>query len=150
MKGPQERFAPLYGDGAWSTVLDEVAMLWDQEENDRLDGGQIRKKAGFSPWVQFGSLDGWALPMSLEVYQRDSPDTDREPQYLVDVEGTGGHIPHVYARTLPDVMDLLGKWAPTVQAAAVTELLRQLNNPDDTSHRRAHSIQTLRDLLARE
>lgn len=149
METPEERYAPLYADGRWSTVLDEITMLWDRKENEHLGSAEIYAKAGFGPWVQFGSLDGFSLPMSVEVYQR-SEDHKREPQYVVDVEGTGGHIPHVYARTLPDVMDLLGKWAPTVQATAVTELLRQLNNPDERVHRSAPVIKTLRDLLSGE
>ena len=143
---PEERYAHMYADGAWSTVVDEIAMFWDQPENGSLDSSEVRRKAGFSQWVRFGNLDGHSLPMSLEIYQREK---EREPQYEVLVEGTGGHIPSVYARTLPDVMDLLSKWAPAVQASAVADLLRQLNEPDDEHHygkQGAPAIRTLRDL----
>jgi hypothetical protein len=143
---PEERYAPLYAGGSWSSVVDEVGMLWDLPENDRLDSAEVRKKAGFTSWVSFGSLDGLSLPMSLEVYQRDN---GTEPQYVIDVEGTGGNIPHVYTRTLPDVMDLLTQWAPLLQATAVTDFLRQLNDPTNP-HWRAPALDTLRSLLSRE
>lgn len=138
---PEERYAHMYADGSWSTVVDEISMVAETVETG--DSVAIRRKAGFEPWVSFGSQDGFSLPMSLEICQRVK---GPEPQYVIDVEGTRGHIPHVYARTLPDVMELLSKWAPAVQATAVTELLRQLNNPDDP-HRWAPAVQTLRGLL---
>lgn len=145
---PKEHYAQMYAGGSWTTVIDEIRMVGDSFQKQGIDVKEVRRKAGFHLWVKFGNLDGFSLPMSLEVYQRSE---SKEPQYELMVEGTGGSIPSVYARTLPDVMDLLAKWAPAIQATAVTDMIRQLNEPEDEDHygkQGAPVVRTLRDLLS--
>lgn len=49
------------------------------------------------------------------------------PEFLLQIEGQpSGTIEHVYANSLPDAMELPARWAPAVQAADVTELMREV------------------------
>ena len=138
MTAPGEETAPHYANGVWSEEPDEFMRTWTTP----IDHDEALRMLGFSLWTRIGDPGGMDVPMTLTLYLR-----SQEPQYLMEVEGNGGSIPHVYARTLPDAMDLLAKWAPAVKAAAVTELIHQFN---DTHGKHRPAVSTLRELLDRD
>lgn len=115
--------APLYADGQWTTTPDEFAA------QDIDDYFEALSAAGFSPhlWTRVGSREHVA-PLNLEVYLRWHWD-DRPPRFLVDVCGSGGRSQRIYVKDVPDLMDLMSQWLPTVQSGVVTDALCQLLEP---------------------
>jgi hypothetical protein len=78
-------------------------------------------EAGYQVWSYIGKSFKSA-PIVLTVCflegRRNNP-LPEMPGFLVFVEGSFGDAEHVYAEGLPELMDLLGKWLPLAQAAAV-------------------------------
>ncbi|MCY9784292.1 hypothetical protein KIK06_10350 [Nocardiopsis sp. EMB25] len=110
-----------YADGVWNRGYDPVGRSWS--EGVSLDAAI--SAAGYELWARIG--DPAVLvnaPITVTIHHR-----PQEPRYLVCVEGLFGPLEWVYARALPDLMDLLAKWTPAVQFAFVTDLLCQLNDP---------------------
>jgi hypothetical protein len=68
--------------------------------------------------------EGSLSPLILTVHRRTS-----SPRLLVTVETTHTGYEVIYAQDLPDVMDLIAKWPPAIQAVAVTALLDGINQP---------------------
>jgi hypothetical protein len=64
--------------------------------------------------------------LSLDVWQRHRE--SGHPEYLLEVNSsaTSMSMPYLVLDSLPDLMDLVARWAPAVQTAAVTEVLRDL------------------------
>jgi hypothetical protein len=60
------------------------------------------------------------------------------PQCLIDIEGAGGGTHTVYAARLPDGLDLMARWAPIAQAAALTAITKDLVQP--AADHRGHPI----------
>ncbi|GAB2520751.1 hypothetical protein [Nocardiopsis aegyptia] len=116
----KERDAKCFADGAWTTVPDEFWAAWP--EGDGYD--EAFKATGYETWIRVGDADATALPMTLTIHSRQA-----EPRYLVFIEGAHSHLEWVYARELPDAMELLCRWTPTVQSATVAEVIRQFNDP---------------------
>lgn len=88
------------------------------------DFAEDLRAAGFYPWL---AADGFAdqvdsrychdlhVPLSLVVYER----YDRVPRFAVKLTGnTDGTLLTTYAASLPDLMDLLAKWTPTIKMLA--------------------------------
>ncbi|MCX5501492.1 hypothetical protein OG887_19210 [Streptomyces sp. NBC_00053] len=82
------------------------------------------RAAEFDPWL---AADGFAdkvdsryahdrhVPLNLVVYERHS----RVPRFVIVLTGnTYGSILTTYAASLPDLMDLLAKWTPTINLLA--------------------------------
>lgn len=131
--------APLYRNGAWEETTDVVSAAWDEDENQ--DYEVVLHRTGFSPspWTQLGNTES-ALPLALIVYARRGGE---EPGFLVEVNTASGAIHHVYAHGVHDVMDLITRWGPALQAGAVTEAVQQLfeSGPEDR-----HKSQLVRSL----
>ncbi|MBB6122182.1 hypothetical protein [Nocardiopsis algeriensis] len=121
--------APLYRNGSWEETTDVVSTLWD--ENQDQDYDVVLRRAGFapSPWTQVGNTD-FTLPLALVVYARHGGE---EPAFLVEVNPSSSFVHHVYAHQVHDVMDLITRWGPALQAGAVTEAVQQLfqSGPED-------------------
>lgn len=131
----EEDSAYCFAAGQWTPVADEFWQAWP-------DGGGYEKAfeaTGFKWWMQVGDPDGMVLPMTLAVYTR----TKNTPHYMVFVEGAGTDLKWIYAQDLPDVMDLLAKWMPTVQAAAISDTLRQFNDPYGENRQAVELLQRL-------
>ncbi|MFD6149394.1 hypothetical protein [Streptomyces sp. NPDC060243] len=76
-----------------------------------------------SGWSEWGMLSRKDLtPLWLEIYQRPQ---GQEPEFMVIVCNLGFYRV-VYAENTPALMSLQAQWAPAIQAAAVTELLGDL------------------------
>lgn len=116
-----ENKAPLYANGEWTLTRDEVSQAWAGEDRDYTEA---LTDAGFdaSPWTQIGGTE-MSLPLALVVYMRRG---DAEPRFFVEVNSSSGFFHNVYAGDVADLMDLLSRWGPALQAAAVNEAVRQL------------------------
>ncbi|MFF4735069.1 hypothetical protein ACFY2W_04085 [Streptomyces sp. NPDC001262] len=82
--------------------------------------------AGYEPWFSTDSPEGGDtagyLPLVLHVFRR--RDT---PRFLIELDSEGGYET-AYAEELPDAMDLLARWLPAVQGAAVVAFFGGLAN----------------------
>ncbi|MGA4953723.1 hypothetical protein [Streptomyces lydicamycinicus] len=81
------------------------------------------KAAGYTEWTSFPHEEFAVL--SLQVYRN----SDTELPYMVSL-ATPTTWEVVYAESLPAMMDLLARWTPTVQGAALSYLAGQLNDND--------------------
>ncbi|MEU8526443.1 hypothetical protein AB0C77_12725 [Streptomyces sp. NPDC048629] len=108
--------SPLFRAGTWTTFpFDPCAKTTDWD--DAL--GQL----GFSQWTATDGMTDSAdlLPLSLRIWMR-----SEHPRYVVEVD-TIDSFDHVLAHDLPDVMELLARWAPAIQAFAVAGLIGDAN-----------------------
>ncbi|MGV9690182.1 hypothetical protein ACWDUX_13820 [Streptomyces sp. NPDC003444] len=91
------------------------------------DFAEDLRAAGFFPWF---AADGFAdkagssyahdlhMPVNLVVYERHA----RVPRFAIELTGnTDGTVLTTYAASIPDLMELLAKWTPTLK------LLAQIN-----------------------
>ncbi|MDP9612851.1 hypothetical protein [Streptomyces demainii] len=81
------------------------------------------KAAGYSSWAKFPQQD--ATPLALEIYRSDKAGS--ELLFIVNVS-TSSYYETVYAESVPALMELLGRWTPVVQGAALGALAGQLND----------------------
>ncbi|MFC8953730.1 hypothetical protein ACFT8P_14020 [Streptomyces sp. NPDC057101] len=112
----------LTTDGSWSQL--EADPLKPYEELSDWEKGA--EAAGYYQWSTFGSKDD--NPLWLEVYRRHEKPELTVPLFMVVVSARH-HYEVVYAESLPAMMELQSRWAPALQAAAVTELLGRLDDP---------------------
>ncbi|RSS57476.1 hypothetical protein EF909_16165 [Streptomyces sp. WAC01280] len=112
----------LTTDGSWNQL--EADPLEPYEELNDWDEGV--KAAGYHRWSSFGCRDD--NPLWLEVYRRYGKPELTVPLFMIVVSARH-HYEVVYAESLPAMMDLQARWAPALQAAAVTELLGRLDDP---------------------
>ncbi|MEU9998098.1 hypothetical protein [Streptomyces sp. NPDC050848] len=112
----------LTTDGTWVQL--DTDPLKPFEELDDWDKGT--HAAGYHRWSIFGCKD--ENPLWLEIYRhRANPEPDG-PLFMVVVTNSD-YYEVVYAESLPALMDMQSRWAPAIQAGAVTDLLGRL---DDT------------------
>ncbi|MGW6782245.1 hypothetical protein [Streptomyces sp. NPDC054987] len=104
---------------------------WVELESDPLarfehikDHEQAVKKAGYSEWGTLSEKD--LTPLWLEVYRRHGG-LDADPEFMVVICNHGVYAT-VYAESTPAMMNLQARWAPAIQAAAVTGLLGELED----------------------
>ncbi|MFJ9551851.1 hypothetical protein [Streptomyces erythrochromogenes] len=104
---------------------------WVELESDPLarfehleDPDEAVKRAGYSVWGTLSEKD--LTPLWLEIY-RHQGGLDADPEFMVLVCNHGVDET-VYAESAPAMMSLQARWAPAIQAAAVTALLGELEN----------------------
>ncbi|MGZ9935869.1 hypothetical protein ACXNSR_39020 (plasmid) [Streptomyces sp. NC-S4] len=104
---------------------------WIELESDPLarfehlnDPDEAGKKAGYSEWGTLSERD--LTPLWLEIYRRNGG-LDADPEFMVVICNHGVYET-VYAESAPAMMNLQARWAPAIQAAAVTGLLGELEN----------------------
>lgn len=85
--------------------------------------------AGWGLFTRIGS--GELTELGLVVWQRDTTNT---PEYLVLVEGLDRSSAYLRIPDLPQLMTLLGQWAPIVQAASISWLTRDLARGNVVGH----------------
>ncbi|MFE4716629.1 hypothetical protein ACFRLW_09275, partial [Streptomyces sp. NPDC056728] len=79
--------------------------------------------AGYSSWTSFPQQD--TTPLVLEVYR--GMNAGPGPLFLVNV-CTAGYYETVYAESVPALMELLARWTPVVQGAAIGKLAGELDD----------------------
>jgi hypothetical protein len=106
---------PVYDAGQWTTWPDPT------DPNPDLDWNQARVSSGYTVASTIAPGSRTGLP-TVEVWSFSSRTTEKKPgapQYLIDVH-LEEEVNVVGARSFPDLMDLLARWAPVLQAAIAT------------------------------
>lgn len=79
-------------------------------------------------WRPFWTLGDPAGDLGLEVWSR--PREDGGDEYLLEVSNVNSVSPYLLVGGFPELMDLVARWAPALQAAAVAGLVRELSDND--------------------
>lgn len=72
-------------------------------------------------WEDFMGIGDERSPLYIQSWRRKSADGTFE--YMVDVWNINYGSPYLKVNSFPELMDLLAKWAPAVQAASVAHLI---------------------------
>ncbi|SOD67410.1 hypothetical protein SAMN06297387_1318 [Streptomyces zhaozhouensis] len=108
--------------GTWTSL--ESDPVFDRPGVDPHDDcDKVVKEAGYSPWTSYPRRD--LAPMWLEIWVDDRLEPQL-PKYRIEVSGPDTYDV-VYAESTPALMELLSRWAPAIQSAAVTDLIASLN-----------------------
>ncbi|WP_171117026.1 MULTISPECIES: hypothetical protein [unclassified Streptomyces] len=99
-------------NGEWQQAEDPLAPHQHLD-----DWNEQRKAAGYASWSSFPGLD--AAPLGLEIYR--GQDDGPMLLFLVNVT-TDSFYETVYAESVPALMELLARWTPVVQGAAIGKL----------------------------
>ncbi|MFF7097993.1 hypothetical protein ACFY9A_37260 [Streptomyces rubradiris] len=108
-----------------------VSGEWQQgqdplEPHRHLDDWEAEAKAaGYLSWTRFPEQD--TTPLALEIYR--GTDSGPGPMFLVNVS-TSSFYETVYAESVPALMELLARWTPVVQGAAIGQLAGEINVKD--------------------
>lgn len=94
------------------------------EDPDSTDYTETLTKLGWTNILTVG--DSERSPLYVNAWQRQHPDGRTE--YAVDVWDQNMGSPFVKVGSFPEVMDLLARWAPAVQAAAVSQLIAEVSD----------------------
>lgn len=116
--------AQVYDNGQWKILENApVEKAWakktDWTSAPDAKGEAVMRVAGYEEWGGFPADDRAAMPFSVNVYHAVQ---DGVPDYYIQVETPIG-LDGVYAQMFGDLMDLLARWAPALQVAAVVDLL---------------------------
>ncbi|MEU1867849.1 hypothetical protein [Streptomyces gardneri] len=115
----------LTTDGTWRQLpTDPLAPF---EELD--DWDKAIEAAGYYKWGVLGRPD--ETPLWLDIYRRKTTPGLTVP-FCLAVISNHGFYETVYAESLPAMMDLQTRWAPAIQAAAITDLLGKLDDRTTT------------------
>ncbi|RAJ31751.1 hypothetical protein K353_06102 [Kitasatospora sp. SolWspMP-SS2h] len=104
----------VYESGEWTALPKDPVP-----DDGSGDWYAMLKKAGFERWtsscLRAGEWTGEELLLEMTVYHR----YGTIPHFAIDLYGNEDtSILTAYAAELPDVMDLIARWAPAVQALA--------------------------------
>ncbi|MFJ9847300.1 hypothetical protein ACIRYZ_44135 [Kitasatospora sp. NPDC101155] len=108
----------VYESGEWTALAKDPVP-----DDGSGDWYANLRQAGFERWTSSnphaGEWTGEELPLEMTVYHRHRT----VPRFAIDLQGNqDGTILTAYAAELPDVMDLIARWAPAVQALAAAAL----------------------------
>lgn len=81
------------------------------------------KAAGYSARTKYPQQD--TTPLALEIYR--GKDAGPAPLFLVNVT-TSSNYETAYAESVPALMELLARWTPVVQGAAIGKLAGELED----------------------
>lgn len=110
----------LTADGQW----EPIDVLAGMEDDDR-DLYQWLDSQGWDEFLDVGVRDSGVLYIATWRRQHD----DAPTQYLLEVGG-GEYFSHfLMTESLVDLMDLVSRWSPAVQAAAIADTVHQLSQP---------------------
>lgn len=141
MTDTPQRTAPLYRNGTWEETPDVVSQVWDEDINQDFD--DVLRKTGFdpNPWNRLGDPD---LPrgLALVIHRRDG----QSPEFLVEVNTSSGMCHMVYTAQVHDVIDLMTRWAPVIQAGAITEVVNQLLEYGPEEHHKSQLVRALEQI----
>jgi hypothetical protein len=102
-----------YGNGKWQTI-DLFA--------DYTEGTSWTNYLGAKGWEIFLQLGDDDSDTWIQTWRRE----DGDPGFLIRVHDVASASPCVQVDTFPELMDLLAKWAPVIQTAAVVSVLDDL------------------------
>ncbi|MDX3657599.1 hypothetical protein PV646_09820 [Streptomyces sp. ID05-26A] len=92
------------------------------------DGGDVKswlKEQGWEPFLKIGDQDG---SLYITTWRRRHQDEDTPTRYLLEVGNAVGFSPYLMTESFVDLMDLMSRWSPAVQAAAVTDVIDDLTS----------------------
>jgi hypothetical protein len=75
-------------------------------------------------WEEFLGIGGENSELYIQSWRRTLPDAQTE--YIVDVWNAAFGSPYIKVTSFVDLMDLLARWAPAIQAAAVVAILDEV------------------------
>ncbi|MFF2751323.1 hypothetical protein ACFVVA_38020 [Kitasatospora sp. NPDC058048] len=108
----------VYENGEWTALPKDPVP-----DDGSGDWHANLRQAGFERWTSSNQhpveWPGEELPIEMTVYHR----YRTVPRFAIDLQGNpDGAILTAYAAELPDMMDLIARWAPAVQALAAAAL----------------------------
>ncbi|MEV3986625.1 hypothetical protein [Nonomuraea sp. NPDC049758] len=112
-----KQLAWYYTAGEWIEGEDLVAAQARPDEEER----KLLVRLGYEPRMEMGSWES-AYP-AIEVWFR----PEKEPRYVLILSDGDGYE-RVFVDRLPDVWDLLARWAPVVRDAGIVRLLDDLTD----------------------
>ncbi|GAA1027200.1 MULTISPECIES: hypothetical protein [Amycolatopsis] len=121
----------MSADGAdlhWSGNSWEPYGAFAGVPDDEHDFEKILSSQG---WEEFLSLgNGETIGFAMRVFIRHSRDTAARshPEFLLEIGGHSSIAPYLKADDLPTAMDLLARWAPTLQASSIADLAQDLTS----------------------
>ncbi|MEU7609566.1 hypothetical protein [Micromonospora sp. NPDC049204] len=92
----------------------------EDPEGDFIVDDYLRSKG----WSEFFGIGGDNAVMSIHSWTRT---VDDQQEFLLSVNDLAQGSPFLKVRSFPDLMDLLARWSPVVQAANVVSLLEDVN-----------------------
>ena len=140
MTDAPEYAAPLYKNGAWEETPDVVSQVWDEDVDQDYDA--VLRRTGFdpNPWNQLGDPE-LSRSLALVIHRREA-----SPGFLVEVNTSSSACHLVYAEQVHDVMDLMTRWAPAIQAGAITDAIYQLMEYGPEEHHKSQLVRVLEQI----
>ncbi|PKV99602.1 hypothetical protein ATK30_0582 [Amycolatopsis echigonensis] len=111
----------LTSDGRWESF----DIFSGAPDSEGLNVGEHLQSQGWEHFLRLGQGDWCSL--TLTAWRR--PFEDRA-EYLLSVSTGLAASEFLKVDNLPQLMDLVSKWAPAVQAATLADLVEDLNEPD--------------------
>ncbi|MER6514745.1 hypothetical protein ABT158_48610 [Nonomuraea sp. NPDC001636] len=112
-----KQLAWYYTAGEWIEGEDLVAAQARPDEEE----GKLLSRLGYEPRQQIGSWE--SVSPAIGVWFR----REKVPRHVLTLSGGDGYE-RVFVDRLPDVWDLLARWAPVVRDAATVRLLEDLTD----------------------
>lgn len=88
---------------------------------DGADVGDFLRSQGWTEFLAVGDCDG---SLGLRSWQRHSETS--QPEYLLEVASVAAASPYLLVKNFAELMDLFARWAPAVQAAAISDVVEDL------------------------
>jgi hypothetical protein len=135
-------------DGQWRSAPSVLA--------DLADGGAIDDFLRAQGWEEFLSFGQPNAYMRIVSWQRSNEDGSHS--YLVQVDDVNMGSPFMQVASFPDLRDVFARWAPAVQAAAVSGLIDDLSGQTFSQYgvveaiaaRARHGVEVTYDSVVRE
>jgi hypothetical protein len=125
-----------FGADGWSVLERSPIEPWP---DDGEDWHRSLARLGWAEFCRVGRaaqdvVGGDGSPLHLLIVHR--PNTLEDPQFLIEVNGNlSEHCEQVAVQDLPSLMDLLAKWAPTLESTAAANLAAALpTDPGQLGH----------------
>ncbi|MET9232003.1 hypothetical protein [Lentzea sp. NPDC003310] len=116
-----KRDMKLTSGGQW----EPIDVLEGMDEAGGRDINSWLESQGWQDFLEVGNPEGGLLFIETWMRHRD----DGPTQYLILIGGTHALSPYLVTESLVDLMDLLSRWAPAVQAAWVADAINELSRP---------------------
>ncbi|WP_433518845.1 hypothetical protein ACQP2T_27065 [Nonomuraea sp. CA-143628] len=107
----------LFKNGEWLDAAEAHAEMTKACEAANGDSDEGLRALGFDVWTRIGDTElGLVDPIAFTIYKR----IYATPTFYISIDGQESSYPdELYVESVIDLMDLLARWAPGLQAAAV-------------------------------